>query len=70
MKELPVSTWCGKVWPKMELSPRKNRFPSAAHLYGNMNVGAGNYAEIPALTGAAGRPIVDKTGLDGVMAFW
>ena len=72
MRELPVFDMVvAKSGLKMELSTAEKPFPKPPPIFtGNMNVGAGTMPEIAMrLTGAAGRPIVDKTGLEGRYGF-
>lgn len=71
-RELPVFQMIvAKGGLKMALSTPEQRFPKP---YGDpggaMNVGAGTMPEIAQrLGGAAGRPILDKTGLEGKYGF-
>jgi uncharacterized protein (TIGR03435 family) len=72
MRELPVFEMVvAKGGVKMALSTPEQPFPKPpANPGGAMNMGAGTMPQIAQrLGGAAGRPILDKTGLDGKYGF-
>jgi uncharacterized protein (TIGR03435 family) len=72
MREMPVFDMVvAKGGLKMELSTPEHRFPQPPpNPGGSMNVGAGTMPQIAQrLSGAAGRTVLDKTGLDGVYGF-
>jgi len=72
MREMPVFDMVvSKGGLKMSLSTPEHRFPQPPpNPGGSMNVGAGTMPQIAQrLSGAAGRTIIDKTGLDGAYGF-
>lgn len=72
MKEMPVFDMVvAKGGLKLSLSDPAHPFPAPPpNPGGAMNVGAGTMPQIAQrLTGAAGRPVLDKTGLEGRYGF-
>jgi uncharacterized protein (TIGR03435 family) len=72
MRDLPVFEMIvAKGGLKMKLSTPEQPFPKPPpNPGGSMNMGAGTMSEITQrLSGAAGRPILDKTGVEGRYGF-
>ncbi len=72
MREMPVFDMViAKGGLKMAISTPEKPFPKPpANAGGAMNMGAGTMAEIAQrLGGSAGRPIIDKTGIEGKYGF-